>query len=219
MVTGLGRLLLVADYHVAKEQAIDLAACLTVALSGIERGAALVQVRAKDVEPEVLTNLGRRLLEVGRAHGCKTVINGNPDIALALGADGVHLTEEGPRVAEVRRIAPEGFLVGRSTHSAASASAAAAEAVDYVVCGPCWATASKPGWQPLGEDGLSEVLLSLQGKAPLFAIGGIGEAEAKIARTLGAYGVAAIRHWLASEHPEATTRALAQAVDSLETHS
>jgi thiamine-phosphate diphosphorylase len=117
------------------------------------------------------------------------VVNDRVDVALACGADGVHLRHDSVRVQAVRTIAPHGFLVGRSVHGPAEAEGAGP--VDYLIAGTVFPTPSKPAATPtLGLDGLAEVVRTVP--IPVLAIGGITRDRLDEVATTGAAGVAGI---------------------------
>lgn len=182
---SLPRILLVTDRRLGEPVALARRA-----LAGVEPGRVIVQLREKDLDGGPLLALARRMRDVTR--GAMLVINDRLDVALAAGADGVHLPERGLDVATARRLAP-GLLVGVSTHSPASALAAAG--ADYVVLGPIRATPSKAAYgPPLGLDAVREAAAAIAGRVPLYAIGGIETAEhARLALGAGAHGLAGIR--------------------------
>jgi thiamine-phosphate pyrophosphorylase len=184
---SLPRVLLVTDRRLG-----DPVALVERALDATGPGRVIVQLREKDLDGGPMFALARRMREVTSAHGALLVINDRLDVALAAGADGVHLPERGLDLATARRLAPE-LLVGVSTHAAAGAIAAAA--ADYVVLGPIRATPSKAGYgPPLGLDALREAAAAVADRVPLFAIGGIETAEhVREAIAAGAHGVAGIR--------------------------
>jgi thiamine-phosphate pyrophosphorylase len=99
------------------------------------------------------------------------IVNDRLDVALAAGADGVHLGQDDLPLAAARRVAPAGFVIGVSTHNLAQARAAVAGGADYLGFGPCFATATKENPDPVvGLDALAEVCRL---PAPVVAIGGI----------------------------------------------
>lgn len=185
----LPRILLVTDRRLG-----DPVALVERALAGVEPGRVIVQVREKDLDGGPMLALARRMREVTRGRGALLVINDRLDVALAAGADGVHLPERGLDLATARRLAP-GLVLGVSTHAPASAIAAAAAGADYVVLGPIRATPSKAAYgAPLGTDAVREAAAAIAGRVPLYAIGGIETAEhAGAALAAGAHGVAGIR--------------------------
>jgi thiamine-phosphate pyrophosphorylase len=185
-------LLVVTDRRAARG---DLVAQVARALAGVP---ALVQVREKDLSSRTLVALVRAIVDLG----ARVVVNDRVDVALAAGAHGVHLPENGFSVAEARRLLPPGTLVGASVHDVAGARARAD--ADYLVLGPIWDT---PGKTACGIEILAEATRAVT--TPIFAIGGIdGPERARAARAAGAHGVAAIRAIVGSADPAAAARAL-----------
>jgi thiamine-phosphate pyrophosphorylase len=162
----------------------------------VEAGIELLQVRERDLEAAAVASIVSDLLRV--THGTRTrlVVNDRLDIALACGADGVHLRSDSIAPAVARRIAPAGFLVGRSVHSVEDAVHVAA--ADYVIAGTVFPTRAKPTSQPiLGVDGLAAIVRSVD--APVLAIGGMTEANVADVARAGAAGCAAIGLFMAAE--------------------
>ncbi len=193
----------------------DLEASLSAALAALPEGGAAVQVRAKDLDSRALLEEARRAIDVAHPRGVPVLVNDRLDVALAAGADGVHLPEAGLGVDDARRAAGQiPILVGKSTHAAGDAAAAARAGADLVVLGPIFDTPSKAalGMAPLGEGALREAadaLVAEGSPARLFAIGGItGAREAAWARAAGAQGVAAIRAGLGARDPAAAASSL-----------
>jgi len=151
-------------------------------------GIDLVQVREPDLEAGVLTRLVSMLVADTRHTAAKVLVNDRLDVALAAGASGVHLKERSFAATSARRLAPAGFLVGRSVHRAADVSAGMA---DFLVAGTVLPTVSKPSVQCLGWAGLSEVVKAAAG-TPVLAIGGIDLPSTSFVAASGASGLAAI---------------------------
>ena len=150
----------------------------------------LIQVRERDLEAADLARLVSDLVRVSRGSGTRVVVNDRIDVALACGADGVHLRYDSVRAEAVRTIAPAGFLVGRSVHGVADAERAGP--VDYLIAGTVFPTPSKPAAAPtLGLDGLAEVVQAVA--VPVLAIGGITRGRLDEVAATGAAGVAGIR--------------------------
>ena len=149
----------------------------------------LIQLRERDLEAAGLAALGGDLVRLSRGSGTRVVVNDRIDVALACGADGVHLRHDSVPAKAVRAMAPEGFLVGRSVHGLADAERAGP--VDYLIAGTVFRTPSKSAATPiLGLDGLAEIV---QGVAvPVLAIGGIGREQLDEVAATGAAGVAGI---------------------------
>jgi thiamine-phosphate pyrophosphorylase len=166
------------------------------------------QVRAKGVTDADLLALTRAVLGVVRPHGATVVVNDRVDVALAAGADGVHLGRDDLPVAAVRRLAP-GLLVGATCRDRAQAEAAARDGADYAGFGPVFASSSKAGLPaPLGLAAVT----AAAGLLPLVAIGGIEPATARAAREAGAHGVAVIGAIWRQPDPVVAARELLEAV-------
>jgi thiamine-phosphate pyrophosphorylase len=184
----------------------DLAARAAAALAGLPPGVAAVQLREKDLGGRELLALARALLGVCRARGQRLLVNDRIDVALAAGADGVHLPAAGVPPADARRLLGPAALVGVSCHGAADVARALAGGASYATLSPIYDTPSKRAFgPPLGVAALREAAaLGL----PLVALGGVDGARAAEVRAAGAAGVAAIRAWLAGGDPAAAVRAL-----------
>ncbi|KAA1427347.1 thiamine phosphate synthase [Nocardioides antri] len=146
------------------------------------------QVRAKKLSGRLLTALAERVVAAVRPAGATVVVNDRLDVALAAGADGVHLGASDLAVAAARRIAP-GLVIGSTCRSRADVVAAARDGADYAGIGPVFATASKDGLpDPLGPDAIAPAV----GVLPLVAIGGIDAGRVGEVLAAGAHGVAVI---------------------------
>ena len=165
----------------------------------VDAGVDLVQVREPDLEAGALAAIVSRLLAVTRGSSTRLVVNDQIDVALACGADGVHLRGDSNATADARRLAPPGFLIGRSVHAAGEAIAAAA--ADYLIAGTVFPSASKPDGTPLlGIEGLRAIVAAVD--RPVLAIGGMAGGRIGEAAAAGAAGFAAIGLFMAS-HPDA----------------
>jgi thiamine-phosphate pyrophosphorylase len=155
----------------------------------VTAGVDLIQVRERDLDAARLAALVSELVQVSRGSGTRIVINDRVDVALACGADGVHLRHDSPPAEAVRHIAPSGFLVGRSVQSVAEAVAAGP--VDYLIAGTVFPTPSKPvEAATLGLDGLAEIVQAVA--VPVLAIGGITREHLDEVAAIGGAGVAGI---------------------------
>jgi thiamine-phosphate diphosphorylase len=139
-------------------------------------GARWVQLRYKQAGGAALLAAARSAAKLTRSAGACLIVNDRLDVALAAGADGVHLGGDDMPVSAARSISPPGFLIGRSTHSLQEAVDASSEPCDYVALGPIFPTGSKPDAHPVV--GLETLALAARrvGK-PLVAIGGIDAAR------------------------------------------
>ena len=155
----------------------------------IEAEIDLVQVRERDLDSRDLATLVTGIVRLTRGTATRVVVNDRLDVALVCAADGVHLRSDSISTADARRIAPKGFVIGRSVHDVGDAVGAGG--VDYLIAGTVFTTASKTAEPPLlGLDGLRSIVSAVG--VPVLAIGGVTlERLQQIAGT-GAAGVAAI---------------------------
>lgn len=138
-------------------------------------GALRLQIREKEApDREILDRTTRARETIGP--DIPIYVNRRFDLALAAGADGVHLPSDGLPLARVRANTPRGFRIGVSTHSAREATAAIEEGADLVVIGPIFRTPSKESsGEPLGPDALEALPPAASHAAEVFAIGGVTE--------------------------------------------
>jgi thiamine-phosphate diphosphorylase len=156
----------------------------------VQAGVDLIQVRERDLEGAVLSVLVAELVRLTRATETRVVVNERLDVAVACGADGVHLRSDSISAARARSIAPAGFLIGRSVHGADEAVRAAPGA-DYLIAGTVFPTPSKPGRHEfLGIEGLAAIGRSVT--VPVLAIGGVSMDRIGLVAGAGAAGLAAI---------------------------
>jgi len=176
------------------------------ALAGLPSRAVAVQVRVKGAEGRELLALARALREVARRAGQLLLVNDRLDVALAAGADGVHLPSAGVPPAEARRLLGPGALVGASCHSDEEVRRARDGGADFATFGPVFETPSKLAYgPPVGLDRLRQAAsLGL----PIFGLGGVEARNAEQVLRAGAFGLAAIRSWLSPPEPEGAVRAL-----------
>ena len=148
----------------------DLADFLDAVLAA---GVDIVQLREKGLEAGEELALLEVFAGACRRHGGLLAVNDRADVALAAGADVLHLGQDDLPVPVARQILGPGPLIGRSSHSPAQSSLAAAEeGVDYFCAGPVWTTPTKPGRPATGLD-LVSLVAALRPERPWFAIGGI----------------------------------------------
>ena len=202
------RLVMVTDRRLMGATGADFGAAIARALERMPAGAALVQVREKDVSARELAVLVRAAIAAARTRGALVLVNDRVDVALACDADGVHLPERGLSIALARALLPRGSIVGASRHRAVDAAACDA---DLVVLGPIFATPSKAAFgAPLGVEAIDEVSAHARGTARLVAIGGIDSIErAALVRAHGADAVAAIRAIWSADDPARAAASLA----------
>ncbi len=154
-------------------------------------GACLLQLRVKRRPSRDFLSDAIEVGRICRRHGTTFIVNDRLDVALAVGADGVHLGQDDLPLPAARRLCGPEKIIGVSTHSLAQALAAQAAGADYVGFGPLFGTTSKAtGYTPRGLDRLAEVCNRLT--IPVVAIGGITTERAPAALAAGAASVAMI---------------------------
>lgn len=169
-------------------------------------GASCIQLRLKDVSARDLVGVARELV---RAVGVPVIVNDRADVAIAAGAAGVHLGADDVPASAIRRIAPEGFIIGASVGN--DAEVAGSADADYVGIGPFFATGSKgDAGEPLGPEEFSR--LAAATGIPAVAVGGVTAENAAIAMAAGAAGVAVIAGVFGSSDPAAAARRLRSAI-------
>jgi thiamine-phosphate pyrophosphorylase len=174
------------DEILAVNQLLDVIA--DCAAAGVD----LVQIREPGLSDRCLLDLVRAAMDCTRATAARVLVNDRPDVALAAGAAGVHLKDDERDAARVRALGPRGWIVGRSVHDVAAARRAEESgAVDYLVAGTVFRSASKPGRPPLGLEALRDIARACT--RPVLAIGGVGLDEGAAVAAAGAAGVAGIR--------------------------
>jgi thiamine-phosphate pyrophosphorylase len=183
----------------------SLPARVAAAIAGAPPGAVAVQLREKDLGGRALLALARGLLPVCRRAGQLLLVNDRVDVAIAAGADGVHLPAAGIPPGDARALLGPDALVGVSCHGVDDVRRALAGGASYVTLSPIHDTPSKrPFGPPIGIAALREAAaLGL----PVVALGGMSPARAAEAFAAGARGVAAIRAWLDPDDPGAAVRA------------
>jgi thiamine-phosphate pyrophosphorylase len=202
------RLYLITDRWQARGG--DLVTAVGRALSG---GVRAVQLREKDLGGRELLELARRMRALTSRFGAKLLINDRVDIALAAGADGVHLGGEAIPPEEARRLLGPGRLIGCSVHGPEQLAEAEAGGADFVAFGPVYFTPSKaPFGPPLGIDALRRACAST--RLPVFALGGIGAGNIDEVVAAGADGIAMISAVLAAMDPETAASDLTQRVEN-----
>jgi thiamine-phosphate pyrophosphorylase len=181
-----------------------------IAGTGLAPEDVAVQLREKDLEGRALLELARPLRDLTAAAGVGLYVNDRIDVALAVGADGVHLAGTSLSPGEARAIAP-GLAIGVSAHRIADVRAAAGRA-SFAVFGPIRDTPSKRSYgSPLGVEALVE---AARLELPLLAIGGIDAETVAAVMAAGARGIACIRPVMQSADPAAAVRKLAVALAS-----
>ena len=187
-----------------------LPAVVEAALRG---GARAFQLREKDLAPRDLLPLAQEIRRLTEAYGARLLINDRIDVALAVNADGAHLTTTSLPVHVARQLLGSDRLLGVSTHNLAEARAAAEGGADFIVFGPVFFTPSKaPYGQPIGLDALRAVCAAVA--LPILAIGGIKKVNLDQVVAAGADGIAVISAVIAADDPTAATEDLLAALQA-----
>lgn len=184
-----------------------------VVAAAIRGGVSLVQVREKQLSTRDFIAVARRIRAVTRAAGVPMLINDRVDVALAVGADGVHVGQSDMPPADARRLMGPDALVGLSVETLQDLAASEAEDVDYLGVSPIYCTPTKAeltrAW---GLDGLRAVRAMT--KRPLVAIGGIHACNASEIIGAGADGVAVVSAICGATDPEKAARELRARIDA-----
>jgi thiamine-phosphate pyrophosphorylase len=203
------RFYLITDRKQVKNS--NLLSAVKKALAG---GIRAVQLREKDLDTRDLLKLAFRMRELTRKYDAKLFINDRFDIALAVNADGVHLTRNSIPVDAVRKTVGEKLLIGASTHSLKEARESEREGADFVTFGPVYRTQSKVRYGvPVGLDELERVCSKI--KIPVFALGGTKMNRIKSVKKTGAHGVSMISELLKAENIKKKTMEVLSELDEL----
>lgn len=175
--------------------------------AAVAAGAPAIQLRAKDATARELFEQAVELRAMTRAAGTLLFINDRLDVALAAGADGVHLGPDDMPVQAARQAAPAPFLIGWSTDDPDAARAAARAGADYLGCGAVFGTTSKAvGGEQIGTARLRRVVEAVD--IPVVGIGGIDTANVSQIAAAGAAGAAVIGAVMRAADVAATVQAL-----------
>jgi thiamine-phosphate pyrophosphorylase len=188
-------------YFVADRGGMERA--LDAALAG---GADLFQLRDKDASDDELLAAADTARERCRAAGALFVLNDRPDLAVACGADGVHVGQDDTPVARARQIVGQEMIVGLSTHSMKQAQAGCRSGADYIAVGPVHATPTKEGRPAIGVEPIRYAASHVD--IPWFAIGGIDTKTVGEVARAGARRIVVVRALTDADDPEAVAREL-----------
>jgi len=187
----------------------DLADFVAACIAG---GVDVVQLREKHLEARALLARADLVGDVCRAHEVPFVLNDRPDLALAAGADGVHVGQDDAPVALARRILGPDAIVGLSTHGPDDLAGAASEDVTYISAGPVEPTPTKPGRPGTGL-GYATVA-STRASVPVFVTGGVTPERIPGLVAAGVRHFVVVRFLTGSPDPEAAARRLRDAIDT-----
>ena len=181
----------------------DLAQITAQAIRG---GADAVQLRDKTGPVRQVIEEAERLLAVTRPAAVPLIINDRIDVAVACGADGVHVGQDDLAVSVARQILGPDRIIGKSTHTLPQALEAEREGVDYLAVGPIYPTPTKPEARSVGRALIAQVRAKVH--TPFVVIGGIEEETLPEVLQAGAACVAVVRAVCGADDPEAAARTL-----------
>lgn len=179
-----------------------------IARAGIRGGARVIQLRDKALPARELYQVALKLRELTREAGVLFIVNDVVELAMAVGADGVHLGQDDFPVKDARRLLRADSIIGVSTHSMEEAVMAEADGADYIGFGPIFATSTKDAGEPKGLEGLMSIRDRIG--IPIAAIGGINAANAKGVIEAGADAVAVISAVSGAEDVEKAAREISR---------
>ena len=179
--------------------------CVSEALDG---GVTLVQYRAKTASSAEMYAEALQLKALCDSFNVPLIINDRLDIAMAVGAAGVHLGQDDLPCAAARKILGEDYIIGVSAHNPAEAKAALQSGADYLGCGAVFGTATKADVKKLGTEGLTAICR--EKGLPVVGIGGVTADNYREVRVAGADGAAIVSGILAQPDIRTTVRAIAK---------
>jgi thiamine-phosphate pyrophosphorylase len=160
--------------------------------SAIVAGAAIVQLRDKDADEEIILRKAEKLLALKNAYSFLLIINDDPRLAAKTGVDGVHVGQDAS-TPDARRIIGDSMILGKTTHGLDQAGTAVVDGADYVSVGPVYATPTKPGRTPVGLRYVREAAQHLT--IPFVTIGGIDLSNIDEVLDAGATTIGIVRAW------------------------
>ena len=186
---------------------------LDIVRAAIRGGATVVQLREKEASTPAMIELGQALLEVTRAAGIPLIVNDRVDVALAIGAEGVHVGQDDMPAAIARRLIGPDRILGVSARTVEEAIQAERDGANYLGAGDVFGTPTKPdAGPPIGVEGLRQIVRAVS--IPVVAIGGVTPQNAAAAVEAGAVGVAVISAVVGAPDPEVAARRLREIVEA-----
>lgn len=195
-------------YLVTDDGCLQGRALLDCVREALEGGVTLVQYRAKTAASAEMYDEALQLKALCDSFNVPLIINDRLDIAMAVGAAGVHLGQDDLPCAAARKILGEDYIIGVSAHNPAEAKAALQSGADYLGCGAVFGTATKADVKKLGTEGLTAICR--EKGLPVVGIGGVTADNYREVRAAGADGAAIVSGILAQPDIRATVRAIAR---------
>jgi len=180
----------------------------------LEGGVKAIQLREKDLPVRELLALAQELRSITREFGAKLFINDRVDVAMTVGADGVHLGHQSMPVEGARKVVGKDILIGVSTHSTEEALAAQSGGADFITFGPIFDTPSKAGkCIPVGAAAIKRLKNEIT--IPVFGLGGINSGNMLQVMSAGADGIAMISAIFGSKDIKKTAAAFDKALTTI----
>lgn len=195
-------------YLVTDDGCLQGRALIDCVCEALEGGVTLVQYRAKTASSAEMYAEAMQLKALCDSFNVPLIINDRLDIAMAVGAAGVHLGQDDLPCAAARKILGEDYIIGVSAHNPAEAKAALQSGADYLGCGAVFGTATKADVKKLGTEGLTAICR--EKGLPVVGIGGVTADNYREVRAAGADGAAIVSGILAQPDIRATVRAIAK---------
>lgn len=195
-------------YLVTDDGCLQGRALIDCVREALEGGVTLVQYRAKTASSAEMYAEALQLKALCDSFNVPLIINDRLDIAMAVGAAGVHLGQDDLPCAAARKLLGEDYLIGVSAHNPAEAKAALQSGADYLGCGAVFGTATKADVKKLGTEGL--MAICREKGLPVVGIGGVTADNYREVRAAGADGAAIVSGILAQPDISATVRAIAK---------
>jgi len=200
-------------YVITDKKLIPRDGFLLTVEKAVRGGASVVQLREKDTPGDEIVSLGKALLKVTGKYGVPLIINDSIELAMEIGADGVHLGEDDSDVRHARKALGEDKIIGVSCYGRLERGLnAERDGADYVAFGTPFFTPTKPERTPTSFDVLREAVSRIK-SIPIFAIGGITPENADSVLETGIDGIAVITAVFGSGDPEKAARELASIAD------
>ena len=183
-----------------------------LAEEALKGGATVIQLRDKEKSARELYEIGVKLREITKKYGALFIVNDRLDIALAVGADGVHLGMNDLPISVARRIAGDNFIIGASASSPEEAVLAEKEGANYIGAGSVFETSSKEDVRVIGLEGLRAIVKATS--LPVVAIGGINRDNVRDVMRTGVKGVAVISAVVSKEDVRSAAEELKKLIAS-----
>lgn len=204
-------------YIITDPQSIGNRSMFDVVRAAIRGGASIVQLRDKHASDSDMITVGKQVHQITQAANIPLIVNDRVDVALALGAEGLHIGQDDMAAAEARRLIGPNRILGVSASTIAEAQRAEHDGADYLGVGDVYGTLSKPDADiPIGIDGLRAIIQAVA--LPVVAIGGITLENTPDSIRAGAKGVAVISAVVGAANPEAAAQQLRTIVDNEHNH-